>query len=119
MDFEDRPHHTPAIGWGRILRIHTVILRNICSNLKELVLRQGRHTEFWEDGLSEKSRKNEGRIHDIVRKVVENLPSLRRLRLGEYNRRDVDLHNKVAEEWGESLEWEEVVESRLWKGSGK
>lgn len=38
MDFEDRPHHTPAIGWGRILRVHTAILANSCGNLNELVL---------------------------------------------------------------------------------
>ena len=117
-DFSPRP------GFAKILSIDTLILGRVCTGLRELTLNirtgkdigeRGYSVGYWDDeGDVEASEKHDmERIDGIVRNVVDGLPTLRKLRLGEYK---VEMRVEGAtDEWGKSIRWVDYVKERYAK----
>ncbi|KAE8445534.1 hypothetical protein EG329_013297 [Mollisiaceae sp. DMI_Dod_QoI] len=100
------------IGWARILPIESTILKNVCHHLKKLTIQQveGKLQE-WEWLPPDRSGiTDEERVDQAIGKLVENLPSLEELQLGQYLRKPVK--PTIMQEWGKSLRWEVFVKDR-------
>ena len=112
-------------GFAKILSIDTLILGRVCTDLRELTLNirtgkdigeRGYSVGYWDDeGDGEASEKHDmERIDGIVRNVVDGLPTLRKLRLGEY-KVEMRVEEGASDEWGKSIRWMDYVKERYAK----
>jgi hypothetical protein len=115
------------LDFSSMLSIHTVILNKLCPNLKILTLniRNGNDINkepgpapFWDDDFGDLSGKDDvEKIDEIVGMVMKGLPTLQKLKLGEYriwNRLTFD-EGTLNDDWGTSLRWEQYVKDRYAK----
>lgn len=81
------------LGFARVLNILTVVLRNVCPNLRELELhmedkvrdRDFKDTMLWDDDpYNNAGKSDKERIDEVVEKVITSLDSLKVLRLEAY-----------------------------------
>ena len=101
----------PPIGFCCILPIHATILKNVCPNLRKLTLHTGYNNSLWDNDVDgEMGLSDEERVDRIARQVVNMLPSLQELQLGNYH--FVPSGETIVEEWGHSLRWGQVVQTR-------
>jgi hypothetical protein len=110
------------LGFLELLPIYTTILNHACPNLKKLTLHlgtEGQYVNFRFDGDTAKT--DEELIGDVMKTLVEGLPGLQRLVLGDYEvSRDVDgepIWNVVSltpveDEWAPLRLWTKVVDDR-------
>jgi hypothetical protein len=95
---ENRP-----IGFACLLSIHTAVFTNVCSDLKELALHQGTNDQLWDDDLDGTSGlTDEQHIGQVVGAVVNGLPTLKKLHLGNYH---FTPSKQVEAQWGRSRRW--------------
>ena len=108
------------IGFGRILDILTIVLKNVCPNLRELTLHMedriqntnSKDRMRWDNDPYDRLRKSdEQRIDEVVGKVVNTLDSLKALALvGQY-----PSISAFVDEWGRSARWINIVKERTKK----
>jgi hypothetical protein len=124
--FRDETDRRPA-GLGRVLPIYTLVLKDVCKDLRSLTLHMGYSEDYlymgssWghgyptfplpekDDAPRDKEKSEEEKIDAVVERVVRGLPGLRHLQLGDYKKaemRDDDL------EWGKARRWMGVVKER-------
>ena len=90
------------IGFCCILPIHATILKNVFTNLRKLTLHTGYNNSLWDNDVDgEMGLSDEERVDRIARQVVNMLPSLQELQLGNYH--FVQSGETIVEEWGHSL----------------
>ncbi|KAG4433847.1 hypothetical protein IFR05_010665 [Cadophora sp. M221] len=120
------------IGLARILPIYATILSRVCPNLRALTLHMGTDTrprsmcgeryryEHQLDGeLDELERfdridnsitqTDDEMIDDAVKHLIQSLPSLAELKLGNYKSTSI---SRGDMRWGKSVRWIEMVEAR-------
>lgn len=94
-----------------ILPTQTTVLKDVCTNLKELTIHRGLDKKFWDnDTDSTSGRTYDERINDIIEKVVVGLPKLQQLYLSNYLFAPPE--QQVLQDWGTALRWEKVVKDR-------
>lgn len=104
------------LGIGRFLPILTTVLQNACPELREITLHQGdsSNCDLWDDDLNRQlGLTDEERVDSIVGNVVNALPSLQKLQLGNWI---MVPDAKLIRAWGHAYRWEKVVEDRFRKG---
>ncbi|PVH77441.1 hypothetical protein DL98DRAFT_364239, partial [Cadophora sp. DSE1049] len=107
----ERCRYQRPIGFGRILPIHATILKNVCPNFRKLTLHQGHNNSLWDDDLDgAMGLTDEERVDRTVGQLVNMLPSLQELQLGNYH--FVPNGETIVEQWGRSLRWEGIVRAR-------
>lgn len=81
---------SPGIGFAGILSMHTLVLNIVCPNLRSLTLHMAggtstKRAHLWGYDVDQGSGKtNEQKLDETVGKVVEGLPNLQHLQLGNY-----------------------------------
>ncbi|KAE8445536.1 hypothetical protein EG329_013299 [Mollisiaceae sp. DMI_Dod_QoI] len=95
-----------------ILPIHTTILRDVCLNLRKLIIHQGDNDDLWEDDVDHHTGlSNDDRVDIIIGNVVKAMANLEELQLGRYH--FIPNEEDVLEQWGKSIRWENFVDQRL------
>ncbi|KAF7940575.1 uncharacterized protein EAE98_000702 [Botrytis deweyae] len=115
-----RGERSPALGFGAILPMYTLIIAEICPKLRKLTLHQ-RSLAFDTDNRSAEKEKemgyDYGMMYSILGKVVFGLPNLQQLQLGAYFepptvRYPSDCFADDRYEWGKSIRWMKFVDER-------
>lgn len=126
---DERQAYRP-LGFSQILNIAVAVLKNVCPDLRELILRmEDKHKNgnfkeamLWDDDPYNKARKSDvERIDELVERVVVNLDSLKVLKLEGYHfcqhvndgdDRDKESTTTSEDEWGKSVRWMKFVAER-------
>ncbi|KAI9647629.1 hypothetical protein NHQ30_004014 [Ciborinia camelliae] len=99
------------LGFGSILPIYTLILREICPSLSKLTLHQCNKLDCWTDDLEKPDgMSDEDMMDSIIAKVVLGLPHLQEVQLGAYSK--VPMAPEGLDEWGKSVQWMRFVDER-------
>jgi len=128
------PEYNPPLSLARILPVMTTVLKNACPSLRSLTLHmqdneRGRGgwkniSLAWDDGFKPSDEMtDEQHIDDVVKKVVEALPTIGTLNLGGYfhnkpehkaiiNNDDGALELGFGDEWGPAARWIWIVQER-------
>ena len=123
-------------GLSRILPVYSIILKRVCSNLRSLTIHMGTDTrpvymgpgtvehgrndnrdevKFYvadlehEEPFDQSTGSQDEKIDAMVKRVVEDLPSLLELKLGDY--KSSNMPEKDVK-WGKSVQWIDVVDTR-------
>lgn len=123
-------------GLPRLLPMYTIILKRVCTNLRSLALHMGTDTrpvymgpgtverrpiDNWdevkfynndlehEEPFDQSTGSQDEKIDAMVKRVVEALPSLLELKLGDYKSRNLP---EKDVRWGRSVQWIDVVDNR-------
>jgi hypothetical protein len=111
-----------VLDFALVLPFYTEILGEVCQNIQTVTLHTGHKWAAIVDTLHGKAphtvyshshenwnQMDEERVYETVRRVVENFPMLKHLRLGDFKTARVPACDIG---WGESTHWMEVVEAR-------
>ncbi|KAI9647632.1 hypothetical protein NHQ30_004017 [Ciborinia camelliae] len=113
VDDQDNKH----VGFRELLPIYTAILRGVCTDFRKLTIHNKDEqphykNSFWDVSFGDPQLESaEDLVDEIVRGVVEGLPTLRELQLGDYIKVP-GREYKYADTWGKSLRWMSFVERR-------
>jgi hypothetical protein len=114
--FETDPR---PLGFAQLLPVYQTILYNICGNLQELTLHTGgdKNRHYFRQINSDNpdikgppNTTNEQKVYNAVRLLVQGLPGLKKLQLGDYESLE---DPEVDVEWGTSRIWMERVAARI------
>lgn len=101
--------HAPSHTLEELLPVYTDIIGEVCTNIQKLTIHEllqvSHHPRFWKPTLD---MSDEDRIDGIVKRVVEGLPKLQELQLGDY----VTVPHQSEDVWGKSLRWMVFVNER-------
>ncbi|KAF7880316.1 uncharacterized protein EAF02_007162 [Botrytis sinoallii] len=120
LTLKTRGERNPALGFGAILPMYTLIIAEVCPKLRKLTLHQ-RSLAFDTDNRSAEKEKemgyDYGMMYSILGKVVSGLPNLQQLQLGAYfehptGRYPSDCFADHRYEWGKSIQWMKSVDER-------
>jgi hypothetical protein len=111
-----------VLDFALVLPVYTEILREVCQNIQTLTLHTGHKWAAFVDTVHGKAahtlyphshenwnQMDEERVYETVRRVVERLPMLKHLRLGDFKTPRIPACDIG---WGKSHHWTEVVEAR-------
>lgn len=120
LTLKTRGEPNPALGFGAILPTYTLIIAEVCPEIRKLTLHQ-RSLAFDTDNRSPEMERDMGydygMMYSILGKVVFGLPNLQQLQLGAYSepptaRYPSDCYADHRYEWGKSIQWIKFVNER-------
>ncbi|TGO25458.1 hypothetical protein BPAE_0079g00040 [Botrytis paeoniae] len=120
LTLKTRGERNPALGFGAILPMYTLIIAEVCPKIRKLTLHQSSLAFDSRNRSVEKEKEmgyDYGMMYSIVGKVVLGLPNLQQLQLGAYYQPPIarspsDWLVDHRYEWGKSIQWMKFVEER-------
>jgi hypothetical protein len=110
------------LGFCEIFPIYTLVLNQACTNLRKITLHLGSEKQFlWQNLQGETGKTDEELIDDTMKALIEGLPDLQQLVLGDYEIPCTDDGQPVwdapslkpsVDEWGSLRKWAKIVDNR-------
>lgn len=113
-DMEDYLQDSKYLDFPDFLRCYITIINGIGCNIRSLTLHASNlDSEILRD---EDSMRRQDRINEAVKMLVERLPTLNNLQLGQYR---FDERPHEVDQWGESIKWTSVIKERAFPQESK
>jgi hypothetical protein len=117
-----RTSQSNIIGFCEVFPIYTLVLKQACTKLRKITLHMGSERQFLGHNLEgETGKADEKLIDDTMKALVEGLPDLQQLVLGDYEIPrsydgqpiwDAPSLKPTVDKWGPLQKWAKIVNDR-------